>query len=97
MSVEPKTAADNASADLWTNGQLQTTFFAFLNPALDMPHARGEVHPPIVTYPACSARRAEVVWMKGFEGWPEQAVMSPEMVATVDRRWPEYGIALASA
>jgi 4-hydroxy-3-polyprenylbenzoate decarboxylase len=26
-------------------------------------------------------------------GWPEEAVMSPEVVATVDRRWKEYGLA----
>jgi 4-hydroxy-3-polyprenylbenzoate decarboxylase len=25
-------------------------------------------------------------------GWPEAAVMSPEVVATVDRRWREYGL-----
>jgi 4-hydroxy-3-polyprenylbenzoate decarboxylase len=25
-------------------------------------------------------------------GWPEEAVMSPEVVATVDRRWKEYGL-----
>ncbi len=25
-------------------------------------------------------------------GWPEEAVMSPEMVAKVDRRWKEYGL-----
>ena len=26
-------------------------------------------------------------------GWPEPMVMSPEVVATVDRRWKEYGLA----
>jgi 4-hydroxy-3-polyprenylbenzoate decarboxylase len=25
-------------------------------------------------------------------GWPEEAVMSAEVVATVDRRWKEYGL-----
>ncbi|HEX6073981.1 MAG TPA: menaquinone biosynthesis decarboxylase [Micromonosporaceae bacterium] len=25
-------------------------------------------------------------------GWPEEAVMSPEVVAAVDRRWKEYGL-----
>ena len=28
-------ALDNATADQWTNGQLLTTFFAFLNPSID--------------------------------------------------------------
>lgn len=30
-------AADNATADVWTNGQLTSTFFAFLNPGIDRP------------------------------------------------------------
>ena len=30
-------ALDNATADLWTSGQLQSTFFAFLFPAIDQP------------------------------------------------------------
>jgi pimeloyl-ACP methyl ester carboxylesterase len=30
-------AVDNATADQWTNGQLLSTFFAFLNPAIDQP------------------------------------------------------------
>lgn len=35
-SADPDVIAlDNATADLWTNGQLQSTFFAFLNPAID--------------------------------------------------------------
>ena len=25
-------------------------------------------------------------------GWPEPAVMSPDVISTVDRRWKEYGI-----
>jgi 4-hydroxy-3-polyprenylbenzoate decarboxylase len=25
-------------------------------------------------------------------GWPDDAVMSPEVVALVDKRWPEYGL-----
>jgi 4-hydroxy-3-polyprenylbenzoate decarboxylase len=30
---------------------------------------------------------------EGYQrGWPEAAVMSPEVVATVDRRWKEYGL-----
>jgi pimeloyl-ACP methyl ester carboxylesterase len=32
-------ALDNATADQWTNGQLLSTFFAFLNPAIDQPGA----------------------------------------------------------
>lgn len=32
-------ALDNATADQWTNGQLLSTFFAFLNPAIDQPAA----------------------------------------------------------
>ncbi len=35
-SADPDVIAqDNATADLWTNGQLLSTFFAFLNPAID--------------------------------------------------------------
>ena len=30
-------ALDNATADQWTSGQLLSTFFAFLNPAIDQP------------------------------------------------------------
>ena len=30
-------ALDNATADLWTSGQLQSTFFAFLFPSIDQP------------------------------------------------------------
>ena len=32
-------ALDNATADQWTNGQLLSTFFAFLNPGIDQPGA----------------------------------------------------------
>jgi pimeloyl-ACP methyl ester carboxylesterase len=38
-------ALDNATADQWTSGQLLSTFFAFLNPALDEP---GEVTGPVL-------------------------------------------------
>ncbi|HUQ89615.1 MAG TPA: alpha/beta hydrolase [Vicinamibacterales bacterium] len=31
-------ARDNATADQWTNGQLLTTFFAFLDPRIDQPN-----------------------------------------------------------
>ena len=34
-------AVDNATADQWTNGQLLSTFFAFLNPGIDNPAAVG--------------------------------------------------------
>jgi pimeloyl-ACP methyl ester carboxylesterase len=30
-------ARDNATADRWTSGQLLSTFFAFVNPAIDQP------------------------------------------------------------
>jgi pimeloyl-ACP methyl ester carboxylesterase len=39
------TALDNATADQWTNGQLLTTFFAFLNPAVDQV---GQVTGPVL-------------------------------------------------
>jgi pimeloyl-ACP methyl ester carboxylesterase len=38
-------ALDNATADQWTNGQLVTTFFAFLNPSID--HV-GQVTGPVL-------------------------------------------------
>jgi pimeloyl-ACP methyl ester carboxylesterase len=38
-------ALDNATADQWTNGQLLTTFFAFLDPTLDQV---GEVTGPVL-------------------------------------------------
>ena len=38
-------ALDNATADQWTNGQLLSTFFAFLNPAIDQP---GQVTGPVL-------------------------------------------------
>lgn len=38
-------ALDNATADQWTNGQLLTTFFAFLNPAIDQV---GQVEGPVL-------------------------------------------------
>lgn len=39
------TALDNATADQWTSGQLTSTFFAFLNPAIDQP---GQVTGPVL-------------------------------------------------
>jgi pimeloyl-ACP methyl ester carboxylesterase len=38
-------ALDNATADQWTSGQLLSTFFAFLNPAIDQP---GQVTGPVL-------------------------------------------------
>jgi pimeloyl-ACP methyl ester carboxylesterase len=38
-------ALDNATADQWTNGQLLSTFFAFLNPLIDRP---GQVTGPVL-------------------------------------------------
>jgi pimeloyl-ACP methyl ester carboxylesterase len=38
-------ALDNATADQWTNGQLLSTFFAFLNPGIDQP---GQVAGPVL-------------------------------------------------
>ena len=38
-------ALDNATADQWTNGQLLSTFFAFLNPAIDQV---GQVTGPVL-------------------------------------------------
>jgi pimeloyl-ACP methyl ester carboxylesterase len=38
-------ATDNATADQWTNGQLLSTFFAFLIPAIDQP---GAVEGPVL-------------------------------------------------
>jgi pimeloyl-ACP methyl ester carboxylesterase len=39
------TALDNTTADQWTNGQLLTTFFAFLNPSIDQV---GQVTGPVL-------------------------------------------------
>jgi pimeloyl-ACP methyl ester carboxylesterase len=45
-STDPSVVAlDNATADLWTSGQLLSTFFAFLNPAIDQP---GNVTGPVL-------------------------------------------------
>jgi pimeloyl-ACP methyl ester carboxylesterase len=61
-------ALDNATADQWTNGQLLTTFFAFLNPLIDQV---GQVTGPVliqlgtddVLFPAALPEVERALWI----------------------------------
>jgi pimeloyl-ACP methyl ester carboxylesterase len=60
-------ALDNATADQWTNGQLLSTFFAFLNPSIDQV---GQVTGPVliqlgtndVLFPAALPEVEQALW-----------------------------------
>ena len=67
-AVDPAVVSlDNETADLWTNGQLVTTFMAFLNPAIDQV---GQVTGPALVqlgefdalFPAGAAHIEEALW-----------------------------------